>query len=365
MSTLHVTSRADFRQSQLVERADTALSAGQIRLRVERFGLSANNVTYAVLGNEFSFGPGDWGYFDFFPSGDEGQGVVPVWGIGEVSESQVEGIEPGQKFYGYFGFGDSQVLEPAGVNPRGFTDNSAHRRELPAAYQGYVAFPAAAQAQANMWAVWKPLHITGWTVADQLAETTQAGDGDGFQQLVLSSASSKTAIMSAFCIREMLPNAGLIGLTSAGHVGYVRSLGLYDDVLRYEEVDALAPQTSAYVDFAGNRELTAKVHDQLGDQLGLSLIVGMSHWTQVRGPKPAVGPELTGFFAPGRVAYRAKQWGPGELFGRIEANWQRFLAASDGWTQIVEHQGLDTAQEVFAGLMKGQLDPSQSLVILP
>ena len=39
---------------------------------VERFGLSANNVTYALLGDTF-------GYWDLFPAAS-GWGQIPVWG---------------------------------------------------------------------------------------------------------------------------------------------------------------------------------------------------------------------------------------------------------------------------------------------
>ncbi|MEL6948446.1 MAG: DUF2855 family protein, partial [Pseudomonadota bacterium] len=61
-----------------------ALGAGAVRVRVDKFGLSANNVTYAAAG--FTLG-----YWTFFPPHDpsnstsggtsEGWGVVPVWGF--------------------------------------------------------------------------------------------------------------------------------------------------------------------------------------------------------------------------------------------------------------------------------------------
>jgi len=57
------------------------LTNGQVRVRVESFSLTANNITYAAFGDAMS-------YWQFWPTGDAGWGVVPVWGFGAVTESQ-------------------------------------------------------------------------------------------------------------------------------------------------------------------------------------------------------------------------------------------------------------------------------------
>ena len=72
-----------------------AVGAGEVQLRVDRFGLSANNVTYGAFGDAMS-------YWRFFPAAEEGWGRVPVWGFGDVLASGVSGIEVGERFYGYF-----------------------------------------------------------------------------------------------------------------------------------------------------------------------------------------------------------------------------------------------------------------------
>ena len=72
--------RADCGETRLVEVALDELGEDQVRLRVDRFALTANNVTYAVLGDML-------GYWDFFPvdpaAGDDdgrpGVGCRP-WG---------------------------------------------------------------------------------------------------------------------------------------------------------------------------------------------------------------------------------------------------------------------------------------------
>jgi len=66
---------------------------GEVRLDVESFGLTSNNVTYGVFGDLMN-------YWDFFPTpGDDGPiwGGLPVWGFGVVCESTVAELSVGEK----------------------------------------------------------------------------------------------------------------------------------------------------------------------------------------------------------------------------------------------------------------------------
>ena len=67
---------------------------GEALIRVDRFALTANNVTYGVAGDSI-------GYWQFFPASD-GWGRIPVWGFGDVIDSHVEGLPAGERLYGYF-----------------------------------------------------------------------------------------------------------------------------------------------------------------------------------------------------------------------------------------------------------------------
>ena len=46
---------------------DAPLASGQVRLRVEHFALTANNITYAAFGAAMN-------YWQFFPTDDDGWG---------------------------------------------------------------------------------------------------------------------------------------------------------------------------------------------------------------------------------------------------------------------------------------------------
>ena len=74
--------RDDLARTTLLEQAVPEVGDGDALLRVDRVGVTANNVTYAVLGKAFR-------YWDFFPTAP-GWGVVPLWGFAEVVASAAE-----------------------------------------------------------------------------------------------------------------------------------------------------------------------------------------------------------------------------------------------------------------------------------
>ena len=70
---------------RVTESAAAPITEGQIRVSIEKFALTANNITYAVAGEQM-------GYWNFFPAinDDKGEwGVMPVWGFAVVSESKL------------------------------------------------------------------------------------------------------------------------------------------------------------------------------------------------------------------------------------------------------------------------------------
>src|ERR1700685_564819 len=107
---------------------------GQALLRVDAFGLTSNNITYATFGEAMS-------YWAFFPA-EEGWGRMPVWGFAEVLDSAVAELEPGTRVYGYLPPSSELLVTPSRVSAHGFTDAAAHRAQLPAAYNRYARVEA-------------------------------------------------------------------------------------------------------------------------------------------------------------------------------------------------------------------------------
>ncbi len=340
--------RDDPTRTSLVEADVPEPGDGEAVLRVDRVGVTANNVTYAVLGDALR-------YWRFFPAG-EGSGRVPLWGFAEVVASRADGVEPGQRVYGYLPPASHLLVRPERAGAHGFRDGSPHRAELPAAYNSYLLTtgdPAHEPEREDLQVLYRPLFLTSFLLADQLAEQ-DAG------VVVLSSASSKTAYGTAFLLRG--GGAEVVGLTSPRNVDFTASLGCYDRVLPYDEVPALAAGPTAYVDLAGSTPLRRALHDHLGADLLLDLVVGVTHQdASPAGDLP--GPRRTVFFAPDRVAARTADWGREGLDRRFGEAWRRFAPAAEGWVDVTVSSGPEALRDVWLEVLAGSSDPRTGHVV--
>ena len=166
MSTTFAVGRTDLRRTAWLETAATALAPGQVRLTIDRFALTSNNITYGAFGAAMH-------YWDFFPSGDAELGCIPVWGFATVSESRAEGVAVGERFYGYWPMADEVVLGPVRGGKSGFVDEAAHRSALPGAYNHYLrcsSDPLYRPDQEALIALLRPLFITSFLIDDFLAD---------------------------------------------------------------------------------------------------------------------------------------------------------------------------------------------------
>jgi hypothetical protein len=263
--------RDDLRECRIVESELSELEPGQALLRVDSFGLTANNVTYAVFGELMS-------YWDFFPA-DDGWGRVPMWGFAEVEQSKAEGVEPGARLYGYLPPSSHLVVMPADADERGFVDAAPHRAALPSAYQRYLVTDADPFYRADteeMQMLLSPLFFTSFLIDDQLADEGLVTRGP----IVISSASSKTAVAAAFLLAQR-EGVELVGLTSPRSAEFVEGLGIYSRIVTYDGIDTLERGPATFVDIAGDGDLRLAVHSHFGDELVYSMSVGDTHWEEL------------------------------------------------------------------------------------
>ena len=124
--------RQDLTQSRistLPGERDLQLAPGEALVRVDRFGLTANNITYGVAGDII-------GYWQFFPAEAE-WGRIPVWGTGTVIDPGTSDLNPDEVYYGYFPMASYLIVKPEHVTERGFTDGASHRAQLSPVYNQY------------------------------------------------------------------------------------------------------------------------------------------------------------------------------------------------------------------------------------
>jgi hypothetical protein len=363
MTTMFTVGRGDLRRIQWRETPRAALRPGEARLRIELFALTANNVTYGAFGEAMH-------YWDFFPTGDAETGCIPVWGFAIVTESLVEGVDVGERFYGYWPMADEVVLAPVRVVAEGFFDGAAHRRERAEVYNRYLrcsSDPLYRPQTESLRALLQPLFITSFLIDDFLADNAFFGA----QQVLVSSASSKTAYGLAFCLARRRGEPGrpsVLGLTSPANLSFTRALGCYDDVVPYEELAALpAGDAAVYVDMSGDAALRAEVHRHWGDRLAHSCSVGGTHWQALGAGKGLPGPRPVLFFAPAQISKRVAEWGAIGLQQRLASAWGEFVArvadAQAPWLRVVSASGREAVQSTYAELLDGRVAAAEGRVL--
>ena len=352
--------------------ASAPLADGHIRLRINSFALTSNNITYAVFGDAMKY----WNFFPVVSKAEDGaRGCIPVWGFADVVESRVDGIALGERIYGYFPMATHAVLQPARISVSGFADAAGHRRELHPVYNQYMrcaADPDYALAHEAHIALLRPLFMTAFLIDDFLADN----DFFGAKAVLLSSASSKTAYSTAFCLsqRRGTPSTvQVIGLTSAANAAFTRSLGCYDQVITYDEVGSLiADVPTTYVDMSGSATVRAAVHHHFADALKHSCAVGGTHWDELTAkntdaPEHLPGPRPTLFFAPAQIKKRVTDWGAADLNQRTGAAWAAFMQTltkpAAPWLTVVNGKGAAAVEAVYRELLSGHTQPQQGHVL--
>lgn len=350
-------SRDAWQSLQRVTLPDQAMRPGMVEMRLEQFALTANNVTYAVLGDALH-------YWDFFPASSDGAAVVPVWGIARVTSSTTELVAAGSRYYGFFPMASGCRLQPSDITGGGFVDAQIHRRGLPAVYNRYERVAETMGKDAALICLFKPLLITAAMLAERLRNALPAKGA----RVLITSASSKTAMLSAFCIRQLLGDAVvLVGLTAASRVGRVSQLGLFDQVFCYQDIDHLPPGQGAgdaILDISGGGSWLQQLHRQLGGSLLVSLRVGKADW-QRQPEQPDAGPTPEMFFAPREVELFFANHGAAAFRQRMTGLWTRFVTLADTLCEVREADGFEQLQALWTRQLNGEISEDQAWVVRP
>jgi hypothetical protein len=350
--------RANLKSWRAFETEITGPESGEVLIRIDHFALTANNITYGVAGDSI-------GYWQFFPA-DDPWGCIPVWGFGEVIETAHPEVPVGERLYGYFPMGTHLKIKPERISRGGLVDGAEHRSSLPPVYNQYTrvaadpAYDAEHEAEQMLY---RPLFTTSFFLDDFLQDNNFFGAGN----VILTSASSKTSLGLAHLLHKNRRDAcRVIGLTSAGNRAFVESLGCYDSVHAYDEIDQLPLEPSVMVDMAGSGPVRAAVHGHLTDSLKYSCAVGATHWdaaTVGAGDQTLPGPQPQMFFAPSQIQKRLAEWGQEKFNSLMAGAWQGFLAVSADWISVDVRRGLDALAATYEAFLDGQADPAKGYVI--
>ncbi len=336
-----------------------ALSKGEVRVKIDAFSFTANNITYWAMGKQL-------GYWQFFPATDNADkqwGIIPVWGFADVIESQHAEVAVGERLFGYFPTAETWVMQPQQVNQALWFDGSAHRQQLPAGYNMYrrvAAEPGYQRQHDALRMLLFPLHITSFCLHDMLS----SANWFGAEQVVITSASSKTSLGLAFALHEDSSAPPVVGMTSERNQAMVTGTNYYQQVTTYEQLqDIDHNKKTVIVDMACNGDLLGRLHSHLGEQMCYCSNVGLTHWSET-----AKGPGLNHqrshmFFAPAHIQQRYQDWGAASFEQRSAAFMQRAAAACAQWLEIKQLDGLHGLAANFDAVSQGQLPAAQGLII--
>lgn len=351
----------DIREFRVVDTTpstiDSTLADGAVRVAVERFAFTANNVTYGVAGDML-------GYWQFFPaSNTNGWGMMPVWGFAEVIESNAADVPVGERLFGYFPPATHLGLLPTQVGKLRFVDGSEHRSKLPQGYNTYyrvTAEPGYDSVNDNLRMLLWPLHITSFCLWDVL----QDADWFGAEQIIVVSASSKTSIGLAYALDDDASAPPAVAITSARNREFVDSLGLYDKSATYDslaEIESSVP--AVIVDMSGNGEVLGTLHKHLGDNMKRCMNVGLTHWDERDTNDGIIKERSEFFFAPAHIQRRVQEWGPDGFAAKTSSFMSETALKCSSWLQLNRASGLRGLSEVYLDVCDGRLDANQGLIV--
>jgi hypothetical protein len=377
-------SRNDYNKTQIVasHTHERVLSEGEVLLKVDSFALTANNITYAVVGDKL-------GYWQFFPptkgnanetdgtSSDiakEHWGILPVWGFADVIKSNNLEVVEGERLFGYFPPASHLVMKPTAVSPTSWIDGSEHRAHLPVGYNIYRRVHAEAELQKKPYdkafepyrMLLYPLHITAFSLFDYF----NTNDWFGATQLVMLSASSKTSTGLAYGIAQnassssssMMPTQ--VALTSAGNKAMVEGLKVYDQTLAYDELEKIdASKPTLVVDMSGNGQLLSDLHHHLGDNMKFCSNVGVTHWEDVQHGPYFNAERSKMFFAPSQLQALIKEHGMSGFEKLSNDYLKHSISESAKWLKITELDGLQEMNDIFGDVCNGKVSPELGLII--
>jgi len=284
-------------------------------------------------------------------------------GWAEVVASAHPDVAAGRRYYGWFPmsrFVDMTVTPAAD----GLRDDGPHRVAHAPVYRAYTAtdrdpfYQPGADAE-DRHALLRGLFVTGFLAEDFFADNGYFGAA----HVLVLSASSKTAIGFAHCA-DARAGIDVIGVTSRANHAFVHRLGCYDEVVTYDEIDAIpSVMPVVSIDMSGNGQVLERVHTHFGDQLKHSMAIGRSHHDAPPRAEGLPGPRPAFFFAPKQVKKRVQDWGPLGYQERIAAALHQFVGASHAWLKVTRSSGPDAAAATWRAVHGGKVAPDVGHVV--
>ncbi|MER7012742.1 DUF2855 family protein [Saccharopolyspora sp. NPDC000359] len=344
--------RDDLTRHEVREVSPALLRPGQVRLAVERFGLTTLTATYAL------FGDSPLRFFDAFPA-PQGFGRVPVWGFARVVESRAEGVAEGSRFFGYLPMSTHFTVTPEPV-AGGFLD--AGQQAVPHDwYRTYEAVAPDAGDLDDLRALLHPLFPCSFT----LAEVIDQQRTQGVKSVLISSASCRTALgLAELLLRR--DDLSVTGVTSGEHKSFVLERKLHDSVLSYDELGTdLVTGPTVFIDFTNSAERIRAIYRHAGDQLRTTFLAGFTHPSTSFAPPEVGDPQPQQYFTPAVEEQIMAEVGTDAYRSRFRQAEEEFLTRTQSWMEVQRGSGPEAVADAFRSVLRGAHQPSAGMVLKP
>lgn len=257
----------------------TLIQNDEVLMRVDKLAITSNTLTYL----DGAYGNSKYTLLrNIYPVHQFSSDFVsaPVWGFATVLASRSERVVAGERVFGFFPVAKfvslkvsapplqkkgAGLLDASDFGPRVFQPLFAERSVIPRKFWYYnVLYRSALTTQEeDAHAVVFPLFATGYWLAYDMWRHEQRA-ASHHPSLVVTAASSSTAFSFAFCVKQLLPGAEVIGVTSSSHVPLVRDSGFYTRAISYEGLrTSLIRKDSVAWDFLGNQTILSALQPRV------------------------------------------------------------------------------------------------------
>ncbi len=326
------------------------LQAGEIRLKVDKYAFTSNNITYAVIGHQLQ-------YWNFYPT-EEPFGIIPTWGYADVVASKHQDIKEGERFYGYFPMATYCTLQPDNISALGFSENAAHRRALAPAYNNYARVASRIELEDYV-PIFRPLFATSFLIYQLLKEKyfTEV------DQILLTSASSKTSLALAAILKKNQGKDGkkIMGLTSSRNLDFVKTAYYHDAVFAYENYKDISLEKTVIVDISGNHELLKNLSVHLNDQLVHIVLVGLTDWKSSNMASNL--PKSEFFFAPTQFKIFRKLHGAEKASEILNEALMDFIQAIKQMMTLEKITDMEQLSRLYLEMVDGKVDPMKAYLV--
>ncbi|MCG8669176.1 MAG: DUF2855 family protein [Pseudomonadales bacterium] len=364
------------------------LKHGEIRLSVDKAGLSTNNMFYAQMGDAPLLK-----FFAVYPiKGQKELANVPAWGLATVIESANPDFQVGERYRGFLHM-SNVVQMKAKKTKDGFVAYGDGREKLVKAYNVFHKVnespdsPFAGDgAKADLAMSSAPSALSGYVIYE-LLRMKDFYDGNS---VVLTSASSKLSLATAVFLQKDKQQGRIkkvIAYTGSKNKSFIESTGLFDLVLTYDQtLPSDSDLKHVMIDVAGDATIFKKNKKVITKALavggthssaksstftafGPSGIVKMI--TGMAAPKAIanwfddhLNPKLEMFFAPSVMADLTSSLGKQQFDKQCEDALGQFVDAAidKGWIEVNRCEDTDAVRQAYSRIFRGEVPPSEAVI---